>query len=238
MIVRRISCPQGEGRRDWPFGLAPIAQVVSDGLEFTSDVTFFVGENGSGKSTVIEAIAEAYGMDSRTGDAQRRWASPVAKSPLGELLVLDRDRPTERKRGYFLRAETAHGFFEYVTGLESYGYEPLTEMSHGESFLTVLQLRFRGPGLYLMDEVDTPLSFRSTLGLMTLIDDLRRAGAQVICATHSPVLSGLPGASVLEFGEHGIRAVSWKELELVDHHRRFLANPDAYLRHVLDTDQP
>jgi predicted ATPase len=238
MIINRISCPLGEDRRDWPFALPPVAQVVREGLTFTSDVTFFVGENGSGKSTVIEAIAEAYGMDARTGDAQRRWASPVPKSALGELLVLDRDRPTQRKRGYFLRAETAHGFFEYVTGLESYGYAPLTEMSHGESFLTVLQLRFRGPGLFLMDEVDTPLSFRSTLGLIVLIDDLRKGGAQVICATHSPVLTGLPGASVLEFGEHGIRPVAWRDLELVDHHRRFLANPAAYLRHVLDEDQP
>jgi predicted ATPase len=89
------------------------------------------------------------------------------------------------------------------------------------------------PGLFLMDEPEAALSFTSTLRLLAIIDGARRIGAQVICATHSPVLASLPGAEILEFGEHGIRRVAWDELELVEHWRQFLSRPDAYLRHLL-----
>jgi predicted ATPase len=211
---------------------------MREGLRFTQPVTLLVGENGSGKSTIIEAIAEAYGADVRGGHIGRDYASPLDPSPLGKALHLQR-APAGRglvgrkPRGYFLRAETAHGFFEYVAGTAAYGGHDLTSMSHGESFLAVFDTRFSGHGLYLMDEPESALSFTSSLKLLALMDDLRERGSQVICATHSPVLAALPGAQILELSHRGIETVQWQALELVDHWRRFLNHPDSYLRHIV-----
>ena len=89
------------------------------------------------------------------------------------------------------------------------------------------------PGFYLMDEPDAPLSFTACLGLVALLHDLAQAGSQVIVATHSPILAAVPGASILELGDWGIRAARWEELHLVGAWRRFLTEPDSYFRHVL-----
>ena len=96
--------------------------------------------------------------------------------------------------------------------------------------------RFSRQGLYLMDEPESALSFTSCLKLLALLADIAERGSQVICATHSPLLASLPGAQIMEVGDHGIREVAWSDLELVDHWRRFLSRPDTYLRHLTDDD--
>jgi predicted ATPase len=83
-----------------------------------------------------------------------------------------------------------------------------------------------------MDEPESALSFTSSLQLLALMNDIRERGSQVICATHSPLLAALPGAQILQLDATGIQPVAWQDLELVDHWRRFLARPDAYLRHI------
>lgn len=244
MIVTRVSrrpVPPGEDAalRGWPFTLPPVAQILHHGLTLDQPVTFLVGENGSGKSTIVEAIAEAYGVDVRGGHTGRRHASAVEKSQLSREIRLDWTkaglRMVGRKaNGYFLRAETSYGYFAHVSGTPGYGDRDLLAMSHGESFLTVFDLRFDRPGLYLMDEPESALSFTACLRLLSLLDQLRSSGSQVVCATHLPLLAALPDAQILELGEHGIRPVPWDKLELVDHWRRFLHRPDAYLTHLLD----
>jgi predicted ATPase len=108
------------------------------------------------------------------------------------------------------------------------------EMSHGESFLAVLRTRFDSPGFYCLDEPEAALSFSSTLGLIAALQELVDQGGQVLCATHSPVLAAMPGATLLEVGDWGLRETTWDELELVQHWRRYLEAPERYLRHVLD----
>jgi predicted ATPase len=85
-----------------------------------------------------------------------------------------------------------------------------------------------------MDEPEAALSFTSCLELLGHIDQLVKNGGQVICATHSPLLTALPGADIIEVGEHGLRRTTWDELALVDHWRRYLADPHSYLRRLLD----
>jgi predicted ATPase len=223
----------------WPYDLAPVAQLLREGLTFDRPVTFLVGENGSGKSTLIEAIAEAYGVDPRGGHIGRDYATGAEKSALSQELRLHRTHAGRRMVGaapreYFLRAETAYGFFEVMSGSQAYGGYDLMSLSHGESFLAVFDTRFHRQGLYLLDEPESALSFTSCLKLLALLGDIAEHGSQVICATHSPLLAALSGAQILEIGEHGIRDVAWEELELVDHWRRFLSRPDAYLRHLRD----
>jgi predicted ATPase len=225
---------------EWPFTLPPVRQLVAEGITFRAPVTFLVGENGSGKSTLVEALAEAYGVDVRGGHAGRRYSSPLEKGALGERLKLrsapgGRRMKGRRAKGFFLRAETAFEVFNFMStvGVPGYGEKHLAEVSHGESFLQVFEGRFTEAGLYLMDEPEAALSFSSCLRLMSIMDDLARGGGQIICATHSPVIAGLPGAQILELDERGIRPVPWRQLQIVDHWRRYLENPEAYLRHVL-----
>jgi predicted ATPase len=219
----------------WPFTLAPVAQLV-DGVRFETGLTFLVGENGSGKSTLVEGVAEAYGMDVRGGHGGRRYASPEAKGPLGEALDLTLGRGSRGRRGFFLRAETAHGVFQFMSehGVAGYGERHLGEVSHGEGYLQVLEGRFAETGLYLLDEPEAPLSFESCLVLVRVLYDAVRNGSQVICATHSPLLTAIPGAQIIELSDEGLTDRAWEDLDVVTHWRRYLADPQLYLRHVLD----
>lgn len=239
MIVERLTCdlPPGDAASQWPFSLAPARQLALDGMPFRAQVTFLVGENGSGKSTIVEALGEGYGLDARGGRAGRKYGNDRPKTTLGERVRLELSAARQkqhgrRRRGYFLRAETAFGFMEVVSGLPGYWPDDVTRMSHGEGFLTVLDAMFRDPGLYIMDEPEAALSFTSCLRLVALMGRLAETGAQVVCATHSPLLCALPGAVVLELGDHGFREVRWDDLEIVDHWRRYLDNPHVYLRHL------
>jgi predicted ATPase len=107
-------------------------------------------------------------------------------------------------------------------------------MSHGESFLALLDTRFDSSAFYCLDEPEAALSFSSTLGLIAVLQRVAASGGQVLCATHSPVLAATPGARILEVGKWGLRETAWGELDLVGHWQRFLAAPERYLRHLRD----
>jgi len=130
-----------------------------------------------------------------------------------------------------------HGYFTRQESFSSDRDPLFHQMSHGESFLEILRTRFDSPGLYCLDEPESALSFSAQIALAGTLHDLATAGAQVLCATHSPLLAALPGARILEIGPWGIREAAWEELELVAHWRRYhLEEPMRYLRHVIDTD--
>ncbi|WP_051762756.1 AAA family ATPase [Microbispora rosea] len=240
MLITRLSVPPPQPRR-WPFTI-PAVQHLSAGLDITAPVTFLVGENGSGKSTLVEAVADVCGINAEGGKAGTRYASTGEATPLGQVLRAELTTsglrlirgPRTKRRAFFFRAETLFNLGQNVSGLHGFWEEDLTEQSHGEGFFTVLDRMVAGPGLYLMDEPEAALSFTSCLRLVALMDRVAREGGQIICATHSPVLASLPGAQILELDDDGIHRVAWRELHLVDHWRRFLESPDAYLRHVLD----
>jgi predicted ATPase len=246
VFVESLSIERGlvsdDQRAQWPFTIPCVAAILRDGLKLRRPVTFLVGENGSGKSTLIEAIAEAGGLDARGGRAGRKYGNQRPKTPLGEVMRLGLTRagtkmragPRAKRRGYFLRAETASGFAEVVSGMPGYWLEDLSVISHGEGFRVIFESMFREPGLYLMDEPESALSFRSCLQLVALMHELGRGGGQVICATHSPLLASTPGADIVEVGDFGLRRAEWADLEIVDHWRRYLGDPAAYLRHLID----
>ena len=210
-------------------------QLLDQGLDLRPGVTFLVGENGSGKSTLVEAVAEAYGLNPEGGSRGAQHRTRVSESPLGDVLRVVRS-PGPLVASYFLRAETMHGLFTYLEEhpAPDVRREPrFHEMSHGESVLAVLRSRFAGYGFFVLDEPESALSFRSCLALVALMDDLRQEGAQVLCATHSPLLASLPGATLLEVGDHGLRQVAYDDLDLVRDWRDFLAAPERFLRHLL-----
>ncbi|GAA2144837.1 AAA family ATPase [Nocardioides koreensis] len=221
------------GRRTWPMTIPAVAELARDGLDLAPGVTFLVGENGSGKSTLVEAVAMAYGMAAEGGSTGSQHSTRASESPLGNALRLQRGIGAARW-GFFLRAETMHGFYTYLEDHPSEHDPRFHAMSHGESFLAVLERRFDSPGFYCLDEPEAALSFSSTLGLVAVLHGVATSGGQVLCATHSPVLAAMPGATILEVGDWGLRRTTWEELELVQHWRAYLDAPGRYLRHVID----
>jgi predicted ATPase len=229
--VRRVERdPGAEWDPDaWWARIPAVRVVLETGLDLPAGVTFLVGENGSGKSTLVEALAGVYGLNPEGGSRDAMHRTRPTESPLGAVLRLVRT-PGGRRDGYFLRAETTHGLYTYLEELDESPDRDLHDRSHGEGFLALLERKFKRPGFYLLDEPEAALSFTSTLRLMHRLAALAEAGAQIVVATHSPVLTALPDATVLQLDEHGIRPAAWSELAVVDHFRRFLERPDRYLR--------
>jgi len=229
-VARPIRAIRGEpvAGDGWPWHVPAVRQFLADGLE-PGAVTNLVGENGSGKSTVVEAIAVAYGLSPEGGSTGARHTTRVTESPLSERLSLVRN-PGSARWGYFLRAETMHAFYTYLEANPG-GPDPVFhEMSHGESFVAMLTSRFQDPGLYVMDEPEAALSFTNTLALTYLLAEVAQSeNRQAIIATHSPVLAALPGAGLFELGHWGMRRTEWSELALVAQWRRFLADPGRFL---------
>ena len=220
-------------RARWPAALPPVAQILDQGLDL-GPATILVGENGSGKSTLVEAIALAYGLSPEGGSTGARHTTRPTESALGEHLQLVRNAGATR-RGYFLRAETMHGLYTYLEKNPSTSVPdiPFHDMSHGESFLQLAADRFRGAGLWVLDEPESALSFSGCLSLLSVLKDLVAGGqSQVIMSTHSPLLAALPGATILEAGAWGLRPRSWPELELVANWQRFMDSPERYFRHL------
>lgn len=213
----------------WPLSIPAVSQVLTTGLDLAAGVTLLVGENGSGKSTLVEAIAMAYGLSPEGGSIHARHSTYTTESDLHEWLRLERS-PGARKWGFFLRAETMHGLYSYLADI---GGPNLHTLSHGESFLEVLRTRFDSPGLYVLDEPESGLSFSAQVALVGILAEIVEGGAQVLCATHSPLLAALPGANLLEVGPWGLRPAAYDDLEVVGHWRAYLDEPMRYLRHVL-----
>jgi predicted ATPase len=221
----------------WPATVPAVAQVLRDGLVLPPGLTVLVGENGSGKSTVVEMLAEACGLNPQGASGQARLFQVRSSEPgLGQYLIVERG--PARGWSYFLRADTMHGLYSYLEDNPGRRPENFHELSHGEGFLEILRTRVNQAGFYLMDEPDAPLSFTGCLGLAALLHDLAQAGSQVIVATHSPIIASVPGATLLEIGEWGIRLAQWRDLDLVSHWRQFLADPGVYYRHLLTDLRP
>lgn len=230
--IRRINEDAGNvmSRQAWPTTLAPVAHILDRGL---GPATVFVGENGSGKSTIIEGIALAYGLSPEGGSTGARHMTRSSESELWDHLQLIRNVGSTH-RGYFLRAETMHSFFTYLENHPSPRPEAVFhELSHDESFIELAVDRFRGPGLWLLDEPESALSFAGCLALLSILKNLLAdGGSQVIVSTHSPLLAALPDATIYEVGEWGLRRSEWDDLDLVGNWKSFLSLPGRYLQQL------
>ncbi len=229
--LRRVAedplAPMDRGR--WPADLAPVRQLLDEGLDL-GRATVLVGANGVGKSTLVEGIALAYGLSPEGGSTWARNTTRATESDLADHLRLERNAGA-LKSGYFLRAETMHGFFTYLEDRPRAGDPSFHELSHGESFLALFESRTANhSGLWVLDEPESALSFDGSLALLGMLTAyLRRDDAQVILSTHSPILAALPGATIWEVGAWGMTPRTWERLEFVASWRRFFENPDAVL---------
>ena len=228
--VREVVGAPVENDGGWPFTMGPVAQVLRDGMRL-SELTVLVGENGVGKSTLIEAIAMAYGLSAEGGSTNWRPSERPTESRLHEHLALIRGIGRS-KWGYFLRAETMNGLLTYLEQHPGGSDGIYHERSHGQAFNELLEtklvfLRRRG-GLLVLDEPEAGLSFLSQIKLANQLSAVRDDGIQILMATHSPILAAAPGAQLIELDEHGFQSREWRELMTVALYRRVLADPGYF----------
>jgi predicted ATPase len=236
-FLRSMHLRDSAPRVGYPFDLPAIGGLGD--VRF-APVTVFVGENGSGKSTIVEAVALAAGFNAEGGSKNLRFKTYATHSQLGEHLAL---RWAKRPNwGWFLRAETFYGMASHIAQDDhpDYGvakmFPDLHGRSHGESFLTLIEHRFDTPGLYVMDEPESALSFQGQLRLLRLIHDGLQDGSQFVLATHSPLLMRMPGAIIYELDDNGIRSCEFEQLAVVNLWRRFLTAPERVLDVLLSDD--
>jgi predicted ATPase len=246
-FVQRIRLAPDSDTGRYPFTLPVVRHLArTGGVDLDPGVTFLVGDNGTGKSTLVEGIAVAAGFNAEGGSRSFRFATRATESSLGDQLVLRRGIRKPRN-GFFLRAESYYNVASEIERLDgdpgspsllpAYGGISPHERSHGQSFLDLVTHRFGPYGLYLLDEPEAALSPRGCMALVARIVELVAQGSQFVVATHSPILLAVPGARILQIDADGeIERVGYDDAEPVTLTRGFLASPDRFLRHLL-TDE-
>lgn len=235
LFIRSISIrPEKFGLADrYPFTV-PVVRNLEE-LVFRSQVTFLIGENGSGKSTLVEALALACGFKAEGGSKHFQFETAEDESELHEILRVVRG-PRIPGDSYFLRAES---FYNVATQIEQrhlesyYGGTSLHRMSHGEAFFTLLNERFLGGGLYILDEPEAALSPTRQMAMLTRMHELVLDASQLIIATHSPILMAYPGAQILEIFDGELREVEYEQTEHFTVTRQFFLQRERMLRILL-----
>jgi len=224
---------QGEG---YPFTIPAIKAMQK--LNLHKNVTFFIGENGTGKSTLLEAIAVNYGFNPEGGSRNFNFGTYESHSILHEKILLAKG-PVLAKDGYFLRAESYYNVASEIERLDNipcdlpaikgaYG-GCLHNFSHGESFFALLQNRLFGNGLYLLDEPEAALSPMRQIEMLSIIDSLVKRNSQFIIATHSPILLSYPHSTIYAFSEDGITKTPYVDTEHYRTTKYFLNNHEEAL---------
>lgn len=236
--LQRVSIrPEFEGDRSaYPFDIPAVRDIEK--IAFHPNVTFFVGENGSGKSTILEAIAVALGFGPEGGTRNVQFSTTKSVSPLHEALRVARGVPKPAD-AYFLRAESFFNVATYMDNvgyLKGYGDRSLHARSHGECFMSLLLDKLRGDGLYLFDEPEAALSPGRQLAALSAIHQLVQDSSQFVIATHSPILLSYPNAKIFCFDESGIRETQYDETEHYVVTRDFLNNYPRRLQQLLADD--
>lgn len=224
----------------YPFSIPAVRHLNT--LDLDPKVTFFVGENGSGKSTLMEAIAVAVGFNAEGGSKNFTFETRRTESALYDALRIKRGVRRETD-GFFLRAESLYNVASNIEDLgiclTEYGGKSLHAQSHGEAFLSLAMHRFRGNGLYILDEPEAALSPTRQLALLHVIHgQVQRKRSQFLIATHSPILMAYPSARIYNLTETGISTIAYEETE---HYRitcSFLNNRDKYLRDLAGDSDP
>lgn len=225
------SVPEWDSAAGYPFDIPVFAAGIH--LEIRSRVTILVGENGTGKSTLLEALAECCGFSPEGGSRDHQRAVFAERSRLAQSLRLAWRRKVVE--GFFLRAESFYNFASYldeVSDMRAYGGRSLHAQSHGESFLALFNNRFE-QGLYLLDEPEAALSPQRQLSLLKILHDLESPGhAQFLIATHSPILLSYPGAVVYALDGGAFEEIDYRDTKHFQITRDFLNCPERFHKHL------
>ena len=244
LYVKEIYVSDDIPKDNYISGLPVVKHLMQSSITFTKPVTFFVGENGIGKSTLIEALAVSLGFNAEGGSKNFNFATRNSHSNLFEYLTVVKNYRRARD-GYFLRAES---FYNVATNIDdmdgspsfdapiisNYGGISLHEQSHGESFMALVENRFGGNGIYILDEPEAALSPMRLMSLICRINDLVKKNSQFIISTHSPILMTMPNSEVFEITKNGVESVPYTETEHYRITMSMLKHPDKMLGYLLD----
>lgn len=237
LYIRQISIP-GEIPADNYIANIPIVRhLMQHTLELRKPVTIFVGENGIGKSTLIEALAVSMRFNAEGGSRNFNFKTHESHSALHEYIRVAKGRLL-KEDGYFLRAESFYNVATeldtnpYAEKLHRYGMKSLHEQSHGESFIALMENRFTGEGLYILDEPEAALSPMRLMRMMYIMHELIEKESQFIISTHSPLLMMFPGADIYQFTQDGMERVRYQDTEHYQITRMFMDNPDRMFHYL------
>lgn len=205
-------------------------------LSFSKPITFFVGENGSGKSTLLQAMAIASNFNPEGGTKNYHFSTYQSNTNIDQAITLIKGSRKEQW-GYYLKAES---FYNVATMEEEYALgksKHYHEMSHGESFLSLIQKEFCDNGLYFLDEIEAALSLQRQLTLLAEIEHYAKKGAQFFIVTHSPILLALPNADIYQFDDKGIHLCQYEETESYQITKMFIENRSIMLNYLLEKDE-
>jgi len=219
---------------DYPFDIACLRNF--DKLRFHPKVTYLVGENGMGKSTLLEAIAVALGFNAEGGSKNFNFNTQPSHSILYNYLRISKG-VHRMKDGFFLRGESFYNVASEIDErdkegggggriIDSYGGKSLHHQSHGESFWSLFMHRFGGSGLYILDEPESALSVTRQMAMLAQMDKLVNKKSQFIIATHSPIVLAYPDATIYQMTTEGIHQVKYKETDTYRLYKGFLDNPE------------
>jgi predicted ATPase len=223
--------------KEYPFTIPVIRNFKQ--IKFQKPVTFIVGENGTGKSTLIEAFAVCYGFNPEGGSKNFNFSTMSSHSKFHEFLKITKT-PNYAKDGYFLRAESYYNVASEIERLDEegggtpvktyYGGKSLHDQSHGESFWALLKYRLGGNGLYFFDEPEAALSPTRLLELLVRIDELVKNNSQFIISTHSPILMAYPNAEIFEINDGKLLKTRFEETEHYKITKYFMDCPQKVLQ--------
>jgi len=245
MFLKEISIKENK-KPDWqcyPFNIPAVKNLGI--LSFPENVTFLVGENGSGKSTIIEAIAISLGFNPEGGSKNFNFETKNSHSKLHEYLKTSRSF-IQPKDGFFLRAESFYNLASNVDELSKnggnsiynyYGGKSLHEQSHGESFISLILERFSEQGLFILDEPEAALSPQRQMTLLVRMHQLVNQESQFIIATHSPILLSYPNATIYQITDSGIESVQYEDTDPFSITKAFINNRKKMLAELFNDNK-
>ena len=223
---------------DWdayPYSVPSVKKLKS--LRFPGPVTCLLGDNGAGKTTILESIAVLSGLNLEGGSLRHDFSSTGRVSQLSESIRLSRSggKTLSKSNAFFYRAEHFAHFVKTAGFLQHpiLGCADLTKLSRGEAFHALVKFCFAKPGLYLLDEPEVALPPAQQLAFLRIMYDLVQLGSQFIVVSHSPIILAYPEAVLYELSEDGIKKTDYESTEHYRTMHSFMLNRKSVLHELL-----